>query len=407
MSTTYAVGVKKIVSIAQETSVRRAIHRRRAALRRVTADFNLNVARDQSQEILPSQQVRDARQGPRQVQGQLTGQLSPQTFKLLFQGLFRNTFSAGVSTSTLTDTVATIDGATGNLIINGASETFLTTGFKNGDVCRFSGLTGGGAADNARTSADQRREYAAHLPAPPVTIPRDLVRRGKRHDLRRRQEAHDPPTGQLDQSYTVEQWVPDIGLSEVFTGCKITQVTFDDPGVRLRDLYGAVHRPADGHRQLAGLRERGRAVVHDIADRQWRPYRLCGHSAGRRLGVHAAGDLGRVGRCVVGTNLIPGVFIGTVRAQGSMTALMENDRLTTDFLNENEVEISVMATTTPLPNADFVSLYLPRAKLMSMTRQDSDRQINRSFNVVALEQDNGGAGTVWDDTTIVMQDSLA
>jgi hypothetical protein len=78
-----------------------------------------------------------------------------------------------------------------------------------------------------------------------------------------------------------------------------------------------------------------------------------------------------------------------------------------DFLNENEVDLNFFLTSSPAQNADFVSLYLPRVKLMAQTRQDSQTAIRRNFNFTAMRQVNGGVGTAWDATTMVLQDSLA
>ena len=66
-------------------------------------------------------------------------------------------------------------------------------------------------------------------------------------------------------------------------------------------------------------------------------------------------------------------------------------------------------------NDDFAAIarqreahfHVPRTRLYSSTRQDGDRAISRSLNFGGLRQINGGTGTAWDNTTVVIQDSLA
>jgi hypothetical protein len=405
--TAFARGVSKTVAIALETTPGVQATTTAQLLRRVTSDLNLNVNAIDSTEIQPSQQMRDSRQGTRSVSGTLTGQLSPASYKMIFQQLLRGTFTAGAALTGLTDVAVSIDAPTGNVLINGPAESFLTAGFKKGDVIRLSGLTGGPASDNGQNlrivALSQNQLNCAPPPGTFTTFSSgqtdSITVVGKKLIT--------PVTGQSDQSFTIEHWYADTGTSELFLGCKFTQVAFNVQasgfiqftaqitGLQQITSGVQVYPSATAPSTTTSLTATGGKVIY-----QGTPTAVI---TGFNMQIVSAADA----PTVVGSNVSPNIFMGMLQARGSFTALMINDTITADFLNEAEVDLSLLMTTGPTPGADFISLYAPRAKIMSSSKTDSDRAITRSYNYTLLEQINGGPGTVWDDTTLVMQDSLA
>lgn len=151
MAGPFARGVAKTVVFAPETIFGEQAPGPGQYLRRVSADMNLQVQQIDSQEILPSQQMRDSRNGPRQVQGSLSGQLSPAAYKLFMEQLLRKTFVAGVVSPSIADSAATINGSTGAFTLSSAASNFLTLGFKKSNNVRLAGLNAGAAVNNAQT----------------------------------------------------------------------------------------------------------------------------------------------------------------------------------------------------------------------------------------------------------------
>ena len=140
-NTNFARGVNKTLCIVPETTYGVAPAGGAGIgqlLRRVTAMFNTNTTLIASQEITPSQQTTDARQGPRSVQGTLSGQMSPETYTLLWEALARNNFANGVTTGSLTDTVLSMNNVTGALDLASPSTNWVTLGFRLGDIIQLS-----------------------------------------------------------------------------------------------------------------------------------------------------------------------------------------------------------------------------------------------------------------------------
>lgn len=398
--TTFARGVSKIVTINPEQTFGVVGTGSGQVLRRTSSDLNLNVQQVQSQEILASQQVRDSRNGPRQVQGTISGQLSPATYSVLLQGLLRSTFQPVAPISGLTDTSSALDG-NGNLSITSASASW-SSHFKLGDILRPGGLTGAASADNG----DDLRVIGITptvISLQPVSTPiawatgqtDSFSLPGKKLII--------PATGQLDQSFSLEHWYSDIGQSEVFVGCKVTQISLNVPAsgfatiqasVTGRDqlAFGASQFPAAAAAtNTTGLTATtGKISYNGIA---------MGYISSFSCQIVAS-----VGaEPVVGSNIIPAIFLGTLMVKGSLSALTTTDTLTTDFLAENEVSLSLTMSTSPADGAEFISIHMPRVKLTSSTKNDSDKAITRSFQFMALE--NAGQSPAADYTTIMIQDS--
>ena len=100
---------------------------------------------------------------------------------------------------------------------------------------------------------------------------------------------------------------------------------------------------------------------------------------------------------------MPQIFPGTMRLRGSISCYMAADGMKADFLAENEVSLGFVMTTSPAPGADFVSVFIPRVKLMASNKTDGDKAIMRSYNFVGLEALPGSYTP--GDTSIVIQDS--
>lgn len=398
--TTFARGVAKTVTINPETSFGIVGAGTGQLLRRTSSDLNLSVAQVQSQEILQSQQVRDQRNGPRQVQGTLAGQLSPSTYSMLFEGLLRSTFAPVMPLVNFTDTAATLDGNQ-NVVVTTSGGNFAQR-FRNGDMLRVSGLIGASAVNNF----DDARVIAVSAGSMTLSVPKGsaawttgqtntFTLPGKKLFI--------PATGQLNKSFSLEHWYSDIGESELFLGCKVTQISLNIPASGFVTVQASVSgqdmnkttvqafpAPAPLSSTTGLTATTGKVSYNGAA--------IAYISA---MSVQIVSSVGN--DPVVGSNIVPEIFLGTLMVRGSISAMTTSDSLTADFLNENEVSLSVLMTTGPADNAEFMSIHMPRVKLISSTKNDSDKAIMRSFNFVALE--NTGSASGHDLTSIVVQDS--
>lgn len=406
----YARGVSKVVSFIPEATFGVQGAGTAQSLRRVTADFNLVMQPINSQEITQSGQARDMRLGPRQVQGTASGQLSAGSYATIFAAILRGTFIPGPVVNGITDSVASVDGATGRLTITSPSSHFVTAaGYKVGDIVRLTGLTGGpaadlgenlriiGIADNVMTFAPPPGGNAVWSTGQTdgvITFGKKLI----------------TPTTvatQIFTSFSIEQWYGDVGISELFTGVRFTQASLNVPasGFATFQVSATGRNMTVGAAQVytnptqsasSGLTAAGGKVSYQGNDLAI----ITGMSL--QIAVDTQADP------VVGSQFVPEIFQGMITCTGSFQALMTTDGMTADFINENEVTVSLLLTDGPSPGANFFSVFLPRVKLSQANRADSPRAIIRNYSFVALEQlVNSGAGGIYDDTTVTIQDSLA
>ncbi len=414
--TTYSRGVAKLLTIAPEASfgVPNLTAGAGQLLRRTSSDLNLNINQIESQEILPSQQVRDSRNGARTVQGTIAGQLSPATYTTLFQGLLRSTFTTVAATAALTDVAATLNGSTGNLDLVGTGSDAFSSKFKLGDILRLTGVAAGaaGTADNGANFRVVAVSASTMSLAPITAIPLGFTAGapGEVFTLPGK-KLFIPASGQLDQSYSIEHFYSDIGLSELFVGCKVSQISINFPASGFVTIQASV----TGSTMLSQTTGSPQLPSPTLPTTSTSLTAVSGrvHYNGTTILYITAMNLQLQSAVqpvnVVGATLVPAIFLGNVMAKGTMSTLTAVDNLTTDFLNENEVSLSIVATTSPAIGSDFISFHMPRVKLTSSTKQDSQTSISRSFGFMALENAGtigGVAVTTSDLTTIMMQDSL-
>lgn len=401
----YKKGVNKVVTIAEETAFGTASGGSGRLLRRVNFVLNLNKDAYESQEILPSQQLRDGRHGVRRASATMTGQLSPGAYTEFWENMLRKKFAAGATASGMTMTVVAGPPAT----FTRSTGSWITDGFKVGDIVRFTGFTAGAAGNNSKnyrisdltttilTTSGVSPEDAAAV-AGATSVGCSVV--GKRSFI--------PATGHTFLSHSIEEWMPDgttptsnLGLGMTVQAARLNlpptgfatvdfQMVGQNMAVSGSQVYAAPGALTSLN-SLVAVNGRVRFQGVDVA-----------FITGAQLQVACPVD----GPVVVGSNLVPELFPGVIRVNGSINALLKDNGLLNVFLNETEVDLHLWLTTDGTANADFFSIVINRVKLMSNQRNDSDRAIIQSFSFSGLEHVTGaGSGTKFENTTITMQDS--
>lgn len=393
---TFATGVAKQVVIVKEVTEGVNPVTGGKTLRRVSSDLALNKDSYESQEILVSQQLRDARHGVHRPQGTFSGQLSPGSYDDFFEGILRNTWA---TTSPLASITLTLAHVAGTLTGTG----FSAAGLKKGDVFA---ITGAGSPNTAINGVRMRISALSDTVITTTDLPTGLTDGslatvtltviGKKLWM--------PPTGAVLNSYTIEHWFGDVSQSEAFLGCKFGQTSIQLPATGLvtfsTQIIG-IDMVQNTSRQLtspgAQTSSSALAAVNgkltfagtDIAIVTGMTIQLAG-----RLGADP----------VVGSNIVPHIFNGRFGVTGSMTVLFQDQVVANNFVNEVEVGVSLMLYSGSAATSDFMRITMPRVKLMSNAKSDGDMSLVQSFNYTALEN---VADTFSDPSTIVLQDSLA
>src|SRR5580765_2550814 len=399
---TFATGVAKQVSIVEDIAEGVSPDTGGKYLRRVSSDLALGKDTYESQEILVSQQIRDARHGVLRPQGTFAGQISPGSFNDFWQGILRNNFTAGIQVGPISPTLALVTGPPAYGTITGTG--FLTAGLRNHDVIRFSGLTAPNVALNGlniriNTLSDT---VITSRDIPSTSTPGALTGGtikvvGKKISI--------PPSGALYKSYSIEHFFSDISQSELFVGCKFGQTSIALPATGLVTFSSQVigmNMIQSPTQQLTTptptTTSSSLAAVNGIVE-----FNGVDVAVITGMNIQLAGALGA--DPVVGSNIVPHIFQGRFRTTGTLTAMFENENIFNTFRNEVEVGIHLMLTIGSGPSADFVSFVMPRVKLMGSTKSDSDMALIQSFNYSALE--NVTFDATGPLTTFQIQDSLA
>jgi len=381
-------------------------------LRRVQSTLDLNKDTYQSNELRPDLQVADYRHGVRRVAGKISGELSCKTYADFFAAAFKRDFTAGASTAGAGITIA----GTGPYTLTRAAGSYLTDGFKVGDVIRLSVGTFNAANINknllitgltATVATVIVLNASAMVAEGPVTGATVAVA-GKKTFV--------PTSGHTDKSVAVEHWYSDLVQSELFLGNKIDKVSvalpptgmatvdFDLMGQDLADTAtkrGGVATTAQYYTTPTTVTTTGTlASVNGVV-------RVGGVAVATITGMSLEIDPTFSGDPVVGSNTVPNLFPGRVVVTGQFTAYFDGPTMRDAFVNESEIDLVAAFTADNTAAADFIAFVVPRLKLGGAAKNDGENGLVQTFPFQALLNVNGGTGVATEKTTISIQDAQA
>lgn len=374
-------------------------------LRRVSS--GLQTAREsfQANEVRPDYQVSDMRLGSRSVRGTLEGELSIQTYDDFLAAVMRGAWTAGVS-------VAPAQFATGVTIANGTNAnestiTFagagnlLTSGFKLGDIVRGTGFTT--AANNNRNLRITALTSTVMTVTPRITAQAQQAS-GWAVSVAGRKLL----MGTVSQSFTIDQHYADIDVSERFTGCRIgsAQIRVAPNGMstvafEVMGQDGTVLTGAAAPYFTAPAAAPNTAIVTGLDG----GLRMNGVEQGivTQLDLTITTNLSM--QPVIGTPIVPDIFYGRTTASGTVSAFLEDERLINAFLNESEIDLVMVMPTASAEPRDFIALNMQRVKLSSVQKTlGTEGGVIAQFGFTPLLR-SGGAGTAFDQSTVVIQRS--
>jgi hypothetical protein len=373
-------------------------------LRRVTSTVDLSKDVYQSAEIRPDFQIADYRHGVRRIKGSITGELSPKTYSDFLSAVCKRDFTTGASASSVSVTIA---GSAGAWTVTRGAGSYLTDGFKIGDVVRLTVGTLNVANINknlfvtaltATVMTCTVLNNSVLVAEGPVTGTTVAVQ-GK--------TTYIPTTGHTDNSYSIEHWFSDVGQSEVFNGVKIDKCALNLPPTGMAtaafDVLGQNITTAQAEYFTSPTAITGTGVVAAVNG-----ILLVGGVAQAVVtGLSINIDPVFSGDPVVGANTIPNQFAGPVMVSGQFTAYFTDATLRDLFVNETETGIIVALTTDNTATADVLVFVMPRVKVGGQQKNDGTGGVIQTFPFQALYNTNGGAGTSTEQTTIRIQDSAA
>lgn len=403
-----ATGVFKKLSLKRQTALNTKAPSGGAGtaqyMRRVTSTLDLSKATYTSAEILASQQRRDFRHGVRSVGGSISGELSVGGYQKPFESIMRQVVQVAATTGALITVTAA---STGNDIgtFTRSAGSFITDGFKIGDVVRWTGWATTGVPNNAHNM------MITALSATVMTvITLDGVDIGAKAAgdsvtcTLAGKKTWVPASGHTRDYYTIEHFFADIAQSEQFSDCVFTGATITLPPTGM----ATVEFPVMGLDMQTGTAEYfttpAAAPTGGILAAVNGVLLVAGVPVATITGLTITlnGNYSKPGG-VVGANVDPDVFPGVFEASGQITVLFQNATYRDMFVNETEAAIAVALTDSNVAAAGFTSFVMSRVKFGGATKDDGQAGLTLTMPFTALENVSGS--TVDLPTTISIQDS--
>lgn len=372
-------------------------------LRRVTSNLNLTKETYESNEMRLDYQTADMRHGVRSATGALNGELSAASYADFMGSVLAKDFAAGVTSASMSVTIAT----SGSFFtITRSAGTWIGENFYVGNVIRLTGagLNVANQSNNClivsltATVATVRVLSGTPLVAegPIATVTAAVV--GK--------QTFAPLTGHTDDSYTFEEFYPDIAQSEVYTGMKIGSMNVQLPstglvtvdfGMQGKDLtqtgttqYFTSPTAAGTTGTLASVS--GALIVNGVA-------------VALITSIDFTVERALENATVVGSNSIADLFSGRIKVTGNMSTYFQDAVFRNYFDQESAVSIVVAVSAGNAKTDDVISFVLPRVKVGSFDKADAENGIVASQSFQALL--NSVVTNGLPPTTILIQDTAA
>jgi hypothetical protein len=392
-------GINKSIAIKKETTWGvKASDTGARLLRRVTGGFQLEKDTYQSEEIRTSQQVSDMRHGTRRASGQISGEVSGSSYDELMAAAVRKDFVAGATTGAVITISADEDA--GVSTFPRSSGSYITDGFKVGDVIDVSGFTDPSnnglfvvtnvvALTLTVEHFDEDGALVDEVAGDTVTI----VAKGKRTWV--------PTSAHTDDSFTVEEYYPDSLISRIFLGMQVDQMNINvAPNAMATIDFSFLGKNAEtptGSQYFSSPTAQGTEPIYSGPD----GLLIINGVASRKvtsLAVSLANGITQ--EAVIGSDSIGAKSRGKVNVTLSGSAIFDDDTILGYF--DAETEVSVTYALRSADNTDAFAITMPRVKIGSGTTDDGEKVIILSFDGMALE--HPGTTTI-PQTTIILQDT--
>lgn len=376
-------------------------------LRRVTSDISITKDTYQSNEIRTDQQMQDMRHGVRRAQGTINGEVSAGTYAPFIEAALRRDFAAVTAATGLT---LTITGSSAPYTVTRGAGSWLTDGFKKGQVIRLSGANL--AAANINKNLLITNVVALDLTVRPLnglTLTAESSKAASTATVTGK-VTYAPTSGHTNKSFSIEHYFADMSptQSEVYAGCFASGFSLQMPatglatiGVPIQGLGAVTTATSQYFSSASAATSTGlMAAVNGILT-------ISGTPVAVLTGLSMEVQSNRSGDPVVGSNTIPTLFPGRILCSGQATAYFDTATLRDAFLNETEIDLCAVLTADSTAASDFLSLYLPRIKCNGFTMNDGEAGLVATIPFQALLPTTGGSGIANELTTIQVQDSAA
>ncbi len=392
-----AQGINKLVAIKKESAWgTKASGTGAQYLPRVTSGFQLEKNAYASNDINPSQQMRDSRHGTRRATGNLAGELKAGSYELLMAAALRKDFAAGATTGA----VAVIAVAGTGTNYTRSTGSFVTDGFKVGDIVAATGFT--------TTNNNNHKGIISALTALQmdiITLDGVVLTDEAEGDTVTLavvgQKSIIPATGHTDDSFTVEEWYPDETISRVSYGQQVNTMTVDAaPDSMVTLTYDFLGKDVDPTGSAQYFTTPAAVISEGSMSAPDGVIVVEGMAACRFTAFNLAIANNITQESGVGCDGIIAKSRGKAMVTGSITVLLDSDEYLEYFNDESEINVTVAFNAA---DGEAIAFNLPRMKINSATTDDGEKVILVSCNFEALEAFSAVAGV--NQTTLAIVDT--
>lgn len=372
-------------------------------LRRTTATFNKVKDTFNSNEIVSHQQYTGDTYGVSKTEGQINGELSAGTYATPLASLLRKDMTTGV-TATAALTIA----GSGPYTITRDAGSYLTGGFKIGDVVRITAGTFTGTARdiNLLVTGVTATVLTVLVPNGSALTAQGPVASSTVSVMGKKSVV--PTSAHANDYYTFEEWFDDVDDSRLYTDVQIASAEVSIPAtgnatVQMSAL--GLGRTKGSSQVLTSPTAETETAILTAANAM---ILLAGSrtQVGTSLNISIDGQL-QHGEAVIGSNSISDIVKGDVKVSGTVTMLHEGETVSDYFDDETAVAIIGVLFADTSNTSDFVGFTVPRAKLMGDGIDDGKKQLVSTYPFTAEINPDGGASVANDEGIISLQDSDA
>lgn len=315
-------------------------------------------------EVRKDAQRSTPRLGSKSVTGSYMATFSQATFEALWAALFRAnlTWTAAVAITQATMTSITTQAGPPSTI-TAAAGSWITQGVRVGDIIILTGHST--AANNSKnlrvtavtalviTVAEALITDASADATFTVTIQRKLMN----------------PATLTRTSFTVEEYSIDLDDSEVYTGCRVSAIKLSfgpDGMVQIEVTFAGANMTIPGSASAPQFTSPaltttiGLVAVDAII-------RVAGVDVANVTSMEITFDLSAQGQPVIGSVITPDIFENTLKVSGQFSAVrtaLTAGNLATYLAETDNVELHIMMVEPMAEPKNFVSMFLPRIKLL-------------------------------------------
>ena len=372
------------------------------AIRRVTADFNLIKDAYESNEIRTDQQTADYRHGVRSAEGSISAELSPGSYSDFMASVLARDWTASGTATGLTLAVAA---AGTNFTLTRSTGSFITDGFRVGQVVRITAGTGADPANlnnnlliislTATIATVQVLSRVSLVVQASITAAA-MSAVGK--------STYVPLTGHTNDSYTFENWYSDVEQSEVFTGNKVTSLAVSLPSTGLVtadfSFLGKNLEQTGTTRYFTSPTAAGTTGIFAAVQGAMI---VNGSAAACITSADFTIDRNMEAAQCVGSNFASEIFTGRITASGNLSAYFSDGTMRDYFANETPVTLVMALTTSTEKNADVMTFVFPRTKFSGSSIADAAAGLVQSIPFTALLAGENSNGI--ENTTVFVQDT--